>query len=76
MASKMTYYGTAETLEAAEAIITFKVITDEWRLLIPPTPLIKQHKMGGGVLLQQVGVWFILHRFHRPMKSNHNKDNK
>ena len=58
------YYGHAESVEAAETMINFKLITDEWRLLVPPTPKIKHIPVNGGVIIQHVGVWFLLHKFH------------
>lgn len=62
---KLVYYGTTKTEEEAELYITLKVITDEWRILIPPTPALKAHKLESGTLVQQIGMWFMLHRFHR-----------
>ncbi len=64
-----TYYGTAETEEIARTIITFKVITDDWRVLVGPTPLMEYHKVQSGTLMKHIGYWFILHRFHVPTET-------
>ena len=59
-----TYYGTAESEAAAKSVINFKVITDDWRVLVPPTPLFVYHQVEYGTIFEHVGVWFMLHRFH------------
>lgn len=64
-----TYYGTAESEEIARTIITFKVITDDWRVLVEPTPLMEFHQVPNGTMMKHVGYWFILHRFHQNNES-------
>lgn len=69
MTDGYVYYGTAKNEDDAHGMIEQQVMDDEWRVLVEPTPLFNAHPIPGkGTLLQYIGSWYMLHRFHKTLE--------